>query len=90
MLREPDFFEDRELSLIYVAEKLKHGHSEEKVPRKIPVYVAYFTAWPDMSGKVEYFADIYDRDEHLKTAIEKTDAVRAPVVEATAATATPG
>ena len=62
----------------YVAEKLKHGHSEEQVPHKIPVYIAYFTAWPDMSGKVEYFADIYDRDAHLKTAIEKTDAVRAP------------
>jgi murein L,D-transpeptidase YcbB/YkuD len=72
----------------YVAEKLKHGHSEEKVPRKIPVYVAYFTAWPTMSGTVEYFADIYDRDEHLKTAIEKTDAVRAPLVETTAATVT--
>ena len=61
----------------YVAEKLKQGHSSEKVPRKIPVYVAYFTAWPTMSGKVEYFADIYDRDERLKMAIGKTDAVRA-------------
>ena len=56
--------------------------------RKIPVYVAYFTAWPTLSGKVEYFADIYDRDAHLKTAIEKTDAVRAPAVETTAATGT--
>ena len=70
----------------YVAEKLKQGHSSEKVQRKIPVYVAYFTAWPTMSGTVEYFADIYDRDEHLKTAIEKTDAVRAPTVTTTAST----
>lgn len=62
----------------HVAEKLGQGHSTEKVTRKIPVYVAYFTAWPDQSGKVEYFADIYDRDARLKTAIDKTDAVRQP------------
>jgi murein L,D-transpeptidase YcbB/YkuD len=60
----------------YISEKLKRGHSSEKVTRKIPVYVAYFTAWPDASGKVEYFADVYDRDVRLKAAIEKTDALR--------------
>jgi len=65
-------------SVDHIAEKLKQGHSSEKVTRKIPVYVAYFTAWPEQSGKVEYFADIYDRDARLKTAIEKTDAVRLP------------
>ena len=62
----------------YIAEKLKQGHSSEKVTRKIPVYVSYFTAWPTLSGKVEYFHDVYERDERLKTAIAKTDAVRAP------------
>lgn len=62
----------------YIAEKLKQGHSSEKVTRRIPVYVSYFTAWPTLSGKVEYFADIYDRDEYLKAAIGKTEAVRAP------------
>ena len=65
-------------SVDYVAEKLKQGHSAEKVTRKIPVYVAYFTAWPDMSGKVEYFADVYDRDAKLKQALESTEAARAP------------
>ncbi|MBX3578145.1 MAG: L,D-transpeptidase family protein [Rhizobiaceae bacterium] len=63
----------------YVAGKLKQGHSSEKVSRKIPVYVSYFTAWPDLSGKVEYFDDVYERDARLKTAIEKTDAVRVEV-----------
>ena len=62
----------------HVAEKLKKGHSTEKVTRKIPVYVAYFTAWPDASGKVQYFGDIYDRDARLMEAIEKTDDLRAP------------
>ncbi|MDW6023706.1 murein L,D-transpeptidase [Mesorhizobium sp. BAC0120] len=62
----------------HIADKLKQGHSSEKVTRKIPVYVAYFTAWPNSSGKVEYFNDVYDRDAHLATAIEKTAAVRTP------------
>jgi murein L,D-transpeptidase YcbB/YkuD len=65
-------------SVDYIAEKLKHGHSEEKVTRKIPVYVAYFTAWPDMSGDVEYFNDIYGRDDRLRQALDATEAVRAP------------
>ena len=31
MLREPDFFEDRELSLIYVAKKLREALALEKL-----------------------------------------------------------
>ncbi len=65
-------------SVDYVADKLKGGHSEEKVTRTVPVYVAYFTAWPDMAGKVEYFRDIYGRDDRVRQAIEATEAVRAP------------
>ncbi|OBQ75306.1 L,D-transpeptidase family protein [Mesorhizobium erdmanii] len=65
-------------SVDYIAEKLKHGHSTENVTRTIPVYVAYFTAWPDMSGKVEYFNDVYDRDSRLKQALDATEAVRSP------------
>ncbi|MDQ6437156.1 L,D-transpeptidase family protein [Mesorhizobium sp. LHD-90] len=65
-------------SVDHIAAKLKRGHSTEKVTRKIPVYVAYFTAWPTISGKVEYFGDIYDRDTKLKLAIAATEAARAP------------
>ena len=61
-----------------IAEKLKHGHSTENVTRVIPVYVAYFTAWPDMSGKVQYFDDVYDRDSKLMQALDATEAVRTP------------
>ncbi len=32
---------------------------------KIPVYIAYFTAWSDKSGKVYFFNDIYKRDKKL-------------------------
>lgn len=62
----------------HIAEKLKQGHSVEKVTRRIPVYIAYFTAWPSADGKVEYFPDVYERDEHLKTALEVTAEARAP------------
>ncbi|MGB3415216.1 MAG: murein L,D-transpeptidase [Mesorhizobium sp.] len=65
-------------SVDYIAEKLKKGHSSEKVTRDIPVYVAYFTAWPDTAGKVEYFGDVYDRDTRLKEAIDATESVRLP------------
>jgi L,D-transpeptidase YcbB len=65
-------------SVEHVAEKLKQGHSSEKVARKIPVYISYFTAWPTMSGEVEYFQDVYDRDTRLKLALDATEAVRAP------------
>ena len=62
----------------HIEAKLKQGHSTEKTTLKIPVYVAYFTAWPDKNGRVEYFDDIYERDARVKLAMEKTDAVRVP------------
>ncbi len=65
-------------SVDYIADKLKKGHSSEKVTRDIQVYVAYFTAWPDTAGKVEYFGDVYDRDMRLKEAIDATESVRLP------------
>lgn len=46
------------------------------VPVKIPVYIAYFTAWPDKNGKVEYFADVYDRDEYVLKAFAATSKAR--------------
>jgi murein L,D-transpeptidase YcbB/YkuD len=68
-------------SVAAIAAKLKQGHSSEKVPVQIPVYVAYFTAWPDADGKVQFYDDVYGRDARLTEAMQKTDAVRAPVSE---------
>lgn len=47
------------------------------VPTKIPVYVAYFTAWPDAGGKVEFFDDVYQRDTYLQRAMDATSKARA-------------
>jgi L,D-transpeptidase YcbB len=46
--------------------------------QKIPVHITYFTAWPDSSGKMNYFNDVYERDE----AMEKALAVLASTREA--------
>jgi len=47
------------------------------VPTKIPVYVAYFTAWPTPDGKVEFFDDVYGRDTYLQRAMDATSKARA-------------
>lgn len=62
----------------YVDSKIAGGHSAEGVGGNIPVYVSYFTAWPDESGKVNYFADVYGRDERLTKALEATIVSRGP------------
>jgi len=43
---------------------------------KVPVYVSYFTAWPQENGDVKYFGDLYGRDAHLIKAIEATEKAR--------------
>lgn len=47
-----------------------------KVPEPVPVYIAYFTAWPDADGKIHYYGDIYDRDSGLQKAFDKTATTR--------------
>ncbi len=47
-----------------------------QVPTKIPVYVSYFTAWPDKDGKVQYFDDVYDRDSYVMKAFDITTKAR--------------
>jgi len=46
--------------------------------QKLPVHITYFTAWPDSSGKMSYFNDVYERDE----AMDKAFAVLASAREA--------
>jgi L,D-transpeptidase YcbB len=48
----------------------------EKVTANIPVYVSYFTAWPNKDGAVEYFDDVYDRDTAVEKAFDTTTKAR--------------
>ncbi len=62
----------------YVTSRIAAGQNEqEQVAGDIPVYVSYFTAWPDLDGNVAFYADIYDRDRYLLKALEKTKDARA-------------
>ena len=51
-------------------------NKQVQLSTQVPVHVAYFTAWPDDAGKVEYFADVYGRDGYLRKAIDATEAAR--------------
>ncbi len=48
----------------------------EHLQERIPVYVSYFTAWPQDNGGVEYYADMYGRDKRLDEAIARTNKAR--------------
>jgi murein L,D-transpeptidase YcbB/YkuD len=63
-------------SIDQVDKRIASGKTESERVRDIPVYLAYFTAWPDADGTVHYYDDIYDRDAHLQTAMDKTEAAR--------------
>ena len=46
------------------------GANEEiKLDHPIPVHLTYFTAWPDESGKIVFYADTYKRDKRLDKAL---------------------
>lgn len=63
-----------------VDERVKLPTNRMNVRNKLPVFVTYFTAWPDEQGKVRYFNDIYERDTHLGLAMAKTQAARGSAI----------
>ena len=60
-----------------VASRLAVGRNKkQQLPREVPVYVSYFTAWPDANGKVQFYSDMYGRDKALKEAMRLEADVR--------------
>lgn len=60
-----------------LAGKIAQGKNQAiQVPQKFPVYVAYFTAWPNKDGHIEYFDDVYKRDAAVEKAFEITSKAR--------------
>ncbi len=41
-----------------------------KLTSNFRVHINYFTAWPDKDGKVQFYSDIYGRDETILKAME--------------------
>lgn len=39
-----------------------------KLDTKVPVHITYFTAWPDETGNIQYFSDVYNRDKTMENA----------------------
>ncbi len=39
-----------------------------KLQAKLPVHLTYFTAWPDETGRIVYYNDIYGRDTTMEAA----------------------
>ncbi len=62
----------------YIAGRISQGKNDsDTVAANIPVYVSYFTAWPDeKTGNVQFFADMYDRDMYLQRALAATEKAR--------------
>lgn len=64
-------------SVSTIASKINLGKNNGlELKQRIPVYIAYFTAWPNKEGDVEYFYDMYGRDKHLSNAMAKVSATR--------------
>lgn len=50
-----------------VARLIEAGERERiDLEREVPVYITYFTAWPDGSGGIDFRPDVYGRDAELK------------------------
>ena len=61
----------------YVNGKISAGKNlTEHLSTKVPVYVSYFTAWPNDKGEIQYYADMYDRDKYLMRAMKATRKMR--------------
>ena len=53
-----------------VDEAIAQGSNQAvKLARKLPVHLAYFTAWPDETGRIIIYPDVYDRDAQLEKAL---------------------
>ncbi|MNG14084.1 murein L,D-transpeptidase [compost metagenome] len=48
-------------------DKAMHAGKENWVSlkKKIPVYIGYFTAWVDRKGELNFYKDVYQRDDSL-------------------------
>ncbi|MGE0213545.1 MAG: murein L,D-transpeptidase [Parvibaculaceae bacterium] len=53
-----------------IAAEISTGRNHPvKLDRKVPVHLAYFTAWPDSNGTIHYYDDVYSRDDQLERAL---------------------
>lgn len=61
-----------------VSRRLDGPHSRQDLDVNVPVFLTYFTAWPEDGAEIVYYNDVYGRDARLLTALERIASVRAP------------
>lgn len=65
LLRNDASFTDKEINTLIQSKKKIYV----KVKNKVSVYIAYFTAWVDREGKLNFREDIYHNDEKMKALL---------------------
>lgn len=46
-----------------------------KLPKKVPIYITYFTSWVHDSGEISFYQDVYERDSELNNFLFPTESV---------------
>ena len=65
--------EQNKMSASAIDEAMNSGTEKSvSLKRKIPVYISYFTAWADKNGNVNFYEDIYNRDNRLAQLLYTT------------------
>ncbi len=65
-------------NLSSVKDRISGGkNNRQNLKQKVPIYIAYFTAWPNSSGKIDYYSDVYGRDKALAKAMLVEEKARA-------------
>ncbi|RZL40332.1 MAG: L,D-transpeptidase, partial [Pedobacter sp.] len=58
--------DDKRMSVSKIDAAMNGGKEvNHTLNHKIPVYIAYFTAWADKDGNVNFYEDVYNRDNRL-------------------------
>jgi hypothetical protein len=64
--------EDKGWSATKIDDLIKNGplNNEIAIERKIPMHIAYFTAWVDEQGTLKTFRDVYGHEKRVGQALE--------------------
>ncbi len=74
MKQRPGWSQDRHDRILASAEK-----TDLYIRDPIPVYILYYTAWLDSSGRIIYGQDLYDFDRNLIKMLRDIDGIFIPV-----------
>lgn len=67
-LQLAEFLLGRTLDQTDIIEKINSGKTHTvHLPKRLPIYLVYLTAWSDEAGDVRFFSDVYGRDKRALT-----------------------